>query len=138
MGRNTPYNNPTTGQSTRGALPKCNLFVADCYGSVVGFGPKGVPIKFFKNRFWEKPSAHVPFANDWADTGTKIPHWAADSCPRPGDIVAFHTPGGGPGHATIKVGPGLLIYVDRDGPLLGTFDRCLVDRDSWTGRRFYR
>jgi hypothetical protein len=89
---------------------KCNIFVADCYGSVVGYGDlHGVPL--YHNWFMRTPAS----ANELGDQTVAIPDFPGDTMsPQPGDIAGFSEPdyvhAGGHGHSALVVGNGVLIY----------------------------
>jgi hypothetical protein len=94
---------------------KCNIFVADSYGRVVGYGDlHGVPL--YGNWFARHPAP----ANYLGDKSQSVPHFFVTANPVPGDIAGFKSMGDGPGHATLLVGNGVLIYAGGVGVKLGS------------------
>ncbi len=120
----TSYGSVGTLPSTSGfaglklsGIVKCNVFVADAYGSVVGYGNRdGVPLY---GALWAR---HPASANYLGDRKRDIPHFNALShTGSTGDIAAFENLGGegGDGHSTILLGNNVLIYASNAMVKLG-------------------
>jgi hypothetical protein len=124
---------------------KCNLFVADSWGHVVGFSYCGIPelghgpgVQLLGNPL----SPHPASANWLGNKTANDPNFNKFvKKPLPGDIAGFAEPHSKPndpnsGHSTIVVGNGVLIYASGTEVKLGDLNYVQKGHDPVVYREY--